>query len=430
MSDASGDAQAKDLGDPVAANGLLHRRAFLKGGALFAGSAAVVAAGASLAANPVGLESPPWMTAPGSPFTGYGVPASAEEVVQRSFNLNPARPGTGASRTPHHLLNGTITPNGLHFERHHNGVPDIDAAQHQLVIHGLVERPLIFNLESLSRYPMESHFRFVECAGNSGAASGATPPQRDVQAIHGLLSCAEWTGVPLGVLLDEAGILPEADWILVEGADSAAMSRSIPLEKALGDTLLALYQNGEAIRPEQGYPMRLVVPGFQGNLNVKWVRRIQLTNGPTHTKDETSKYSELMPDGTTRQFWLEHGVKSFIVRPSFGINLQGPGYYEINGLAWSGAGAITRVEVSADGGGSWADAALGEPALPKALTRFRLPWQWSGQPVVLMSRATDDHGNVQPTHDAWRSQFAPGQFYMYNGIQSWAVAESGEVANA
>ena len=423
------DPNEGELGAPVAGNGLLHRRAFLRGGALFAGTAGMIAVANSQAANPIGLESPPWMTGPGSPFTGYGVPAQFEGPVQRSFSINPARPGTGASRTPHHLLNGTITPNGLHFERHHNGVPAIDPAQHELVIHGLVERPLIFTVETLMRYPMESHIRFVECAGNSGAASNETPPQRDVQAIHGLLSCSEWTGVPLGILLDEAGIRPEADWILAEGADAAAMSRSIPLEKALGDTLLALYQNGEAIRPEQGYPMRLVVPGFQGNLNVKWVRRIQLTNGPTHTKDETSKYSELMPDGRTRQFWLEYGPKSFIARPSYGLNMQGPGFYEISGLAWAGAGRIARVEVSADNGDSWADAALGEPVLPKALTRFRLPWRWDGQPVVLMSRATDEHGDVQPTNAVWRSQFGPGQFYMYNGIQNWAVAATGEVTN-
>lgn len=429
MREGNREHRDDELGQPVAGNGLLHRRTFLKGGALFAGSAAVLATGRSLAANPIGLDSPPWMTAPGSPFTGYGVPAVAEAAVQRSFTINPRQPGTGSSRTPHHLLEGTITPSGLHFERHHNGIPAIDPEQHQLVIHGLVERPLVFTLDALMRYPMESQIRFVECAGNSGGAAGNTPPQATVQGIHGLLSCSEWTGIPLGVLLEEAGILPEADWILAEGADAAAMSRSIPLEKALGDTLLALYQNGEAIRPEQGYPMRLVVPGFQGNVNVKWVRRIELTKGPTHTKDETSKYSELMANGITRQFWLEYGAKSFIARPSFGLNLQGPGYYEISGLAWSGAGKVARVEVSADGGASWADAALGEPVLSKALTRFRLPWRWDGQPLVLMSRATDDHGNVQPTHDAWRSQFAPGQIYMYNGIQSWAVAATGEVAN-
>lgn len=417
----------EDLGDPVAGNGLLHRRALLRGGALFAGAAV---AGPVLAANPIGEGSPPWMKTVGVPVSGYGQPAAAEAEVKRAFGVNPAQPGIGVSRTPHHMMNGTITPNGLHFERHHAGVPDIDPAAHQLVIHGLVERPLVFSLDALMRYPMESHVHFVECAGNSGAAAGGGAPQQNVQMLHGLLSCSEWSGVPLGVLLDEAGVRPEAGWILAEGADAAAMSRSIPLEKAMDDTILALFQNGEAVRPEQGYPMRLVVPGFQGNLNVKWLRRIEVTRGPTHTKDETSKYSELMADGMTRQFWLEHGVKSFIVRPSFGVNLHEPGYYQIDGLAWSGAGKIARVEVSADGGTSWADAALGEPVQSKALTRFRLPWRWDGQPARLMSRASDEKGNVQPTHADWAAQFAPGQFYMYNAIQTWAVAETGEVSNA
>lgn len=416
------------LGEPVAGNGLLHRRAFLQGGALVATSAAAMAVATRAGAQAIGDNAPAWMTTPGAPFSPYGVPAPSEGAIQRAVTASPATPGVGASWTPHHLLNGTITPNGLHFERHHNGVPEIDPEQHQLVIHGLVDRPLIFSLETLMRYPMENHIRFVECAGNSGGASQGAP-QAPVQMIHGLVSCAEWTGVPLSVLLDEAGVKPEADWILAEGADAAAMSRSIPLEKALDDTLLALYQNGEPIRPEQGYPMRLVVPGFQGNLNVKWVRRIQLTNGPTHTKDETSKYTELMPDGTSRQFWLEHGPKSVIVRPSFGVNLTGEGFYEISGIAWSGGGKISRVEVSADGGGSWAEAALSEPVQSKALTRFRLPWEWNGQPAVLASRATDENGKTQPTQEAWRSDFGVGQFYMYNGIQRWSVAETGEVAN-
>ncbi len=417
------------LGAPVAGNGLLHRRAFLAGGIAFAGAGAVAATTAVAdAANPVAGDAPLWMKTPGRPFSAYGVPAASQAEVVRSFTINEARPGTGTSRTPHHLLNGTITPNGLHFERHHNGIPDIDPALHELLIHGMVRRPLVFNLEALMRYPMESHIRFVECAGNSGGAANGTP-QGTVQAIHGLLSCSEWTGVPLATLLDEAGVERGARWIVAEGADAAGMSRSIPLEKVRDDVLLALYQNGEAIRPEQGFPMRLVVPGFQGNLNLKWVRRIMVTDGPAMTRDETSKYSELMPSGVARQFFLQYGPKSFIARPSFGINLQGRGFYEISGLAWSGAGRIAKVEVSADNGGSWAEAALGEPVQSKALTRFRLPWRWDGQPAVLMSRATDETGAIQPTNAEWRKDYAPGQSYMYNGIQNWAVADTGEIAN-
>jgi sulfane dehydrogenase subunit SoxC len=420
------------LGEPAAGNGLLHRRAFLAGGIAFSGGVAAAAVTGSPAAaqatNPIGEAAPPWMLTIGRPFSPYGMPAAAESGVVRTFNINERQPGTGSSRTPHHLLHGTITPNGLHFERHHNGIPDIDPVRHELVIHGLVDRPLLFTVDALMRYPMESHIRYIECAGNSGGAAWGLP-QNTVQGIHGLLSCSEWTGIPLNVLLDEAGVQPGAGWILAEGADAAAMSRSIPLDKAMDDTLLALFQNGEAIRPEQGYPMRLVVPGFQGNVNVKWLRRIKVTEGPMHTRDETSRYSELQKDGTTRQFWLQFGPKSFIARPSFEVNLTGPGLYENSGLAWAGTGRIARVEVSADGGASWTDAALNEPVLPKALTRFRLPWQWDGQPAVLMSRAHDARGLVQPTNEEWRRPFAPGQSFMYNGIQNWAVNAAGEVAN-
>ncbi|HEY4201308.1 MAG TPA: sulfite dehydrogenase [Devosiaceae bacterium] len=431
----NGESLGQDLGEPAAGNGLLHRRAFLQGGIAFTGGAAALAVGsqpglaASAQANPIGNGSPPWMTTPGKLFSPYGMPAEAESGVVRTFALNKLAPGVGSSRTPHHRLDGTITPNGLHFERYHNGVPDIDPAKHELVIHGLVDRPLVFSLDKLLRYPMESHIRFIECAGNSASAAGAAPPQANVQSIHGLLSCSEWTGVPLSVLLDEAGVQKGASWILAEGADAAGMGRSIPLDKAMDDTILALYQNGEALRPEQGYPMRLVVPGFQGNINVKWLRRIKVTDGPTQTRDEIAHYTELMKDGKARQFWLEYGPKSFIARPSFGVNLTGPGYYEISGLAWSGTGRVAKVEVSADGGKSWAEAALNEPVLSKALTRFRLPWQWDGQPAVLMSRATDERGIVQPTHDEWSATFAPGQIYMYNGIQNWAINDKGEVAN-
>ncbi len=425
--DAPGRAWEEGFGDPVAGNGLLHRRAFLQGGVAFAGMAAAAATPAA-AADPVGLDAPATMRAIGRTFSAYGMPAVSEAAVVRTFAINEARPGTGSSRTPHHLLNGTITPSGLHFERHHNGIPDIDPAAHELIIHGLVRQPLIFKLDALLRYPMTTVIRFVECAGNSGGAAGPTPPQNTVQGIHGLLSCSEWTGIPLSTLLDDAGVTGGARWILAEGADGAGMSRSIPLDKAMDDAMVALFQNGEAIRPEQGFPMRLLVPGWQGNLNVKWLRRIKVTDAPTMTRDETSKYTELMPDGRARQFMLEYGPKSFISRPSFGLNMTTPGTYEVSGLAWTGTGKIARVEVTADGR-SWTEAALQEPVLPKALTRFRLPWRWKGEPALLMSRATDEKGNRQPTHDEWAAQYAPGQGYMYNGIQNWAIAATGEVAN-
>jgi sulfane dehydrogenase subunit SoxC len=396
---------------------LLYRRALITG-SLLTGSSA-------LAQTPV----PEWMKTPGRGFSAYGMPAKSQEKVQRVFSPAPGRAGTGSSRTPLHLLEGTITPNGLHFERHHNGIPDIDPARHELAIHGLVRRPLAFSLEALHRYPMETHIRFIECPGNTGGYSGPTPQQATAGALNGLLSCSEWTGVRLATLLDEVGVDKAAKWVVAEGADAAAMSRSVPLEKCLDDAVIALYQNGEAIRPEQGFPMRLLLPGFEGNMNVKWLRRLKVVAEPVDARDETSHYTELMPGGKARQYMLPQAVKSAIIKPSFGMTMRGPGVYEISGLAWSGAGRVAKVEVTADGGRTWAEAALGEPVLPKALTRFRLAWKWDGQPATLASRATDETGDTQPTRAAWIAQYAPGQPYHFNGIQSWGVGADGSVKN-
>ena len=279
------------------------------------------------------------------------------------------------------------------------------------------------------RYPMETHIRFIECAGNGGAFSQAQPQQITAGELNGLLSCSEWTGVRLSTLLAEAGVAREAKWVIAEGADAAAMSRSIPLEKCMDDAMIALYQNGEAIRPEQGFPMRLLVPGFEGNMNVKWLRRLNVIAAPVDARDETSHYTELMPSGKARQFMFLEAAKSAILKPSFGMTMKGPGSYEVSGLAWSGAGRISKVEVSADGGKSWTVAPLTEPVLSKALTRFRLPWNWDGRPSVLMSRATDENGGTQPTRASWISEYAPGQGYHFNGIQSWSVEADGTVKN-
>ena len=413
---------------PAAGNGLLHRRLFLTGGAAVAG-----AAGLALLTPRAAPAQPPavpaWSTTPGPGAHGYGQRSRFEDGVQRSAGGSPGAPGAGASRTPLEQLEGIITPNALHFERHHNGIPDIDPDQHRLLIHGLVERPLLFDLDSLSRYPLISNIRFVECSGNSGANNAAEPPQQTAGGLHGLVSGAEWTGVPLGVLLDEAGIRTEARWIVAEGADSAAMSRSVPLDKALDDAVVALYQNGEHLRPSNGYPMRLLLPGWEGNANVKWLRRIQVTTQPGMTKDETSKYSDLGRDGRASLFTLPMAVKSVITSPSGGMGMAGPGLYQISGLAWSGAGRIRRVEVSADSGASWAEAALSEPVLSKALTRFRLPWRWNGGPAVLLSRAIDETGAVQPTRAALIDERGTNYRYHYHAIQSWRVTGDGEVGN-
>jgi sulfane dehydrogenase subunit SoxC len=325
----------------------------------------------------------------------------------------------------------------LHFERSHSGIPNIDPDRHRVVIHGLVKRPLVFTLEALARYPMESRSYFVECGGNSAPMFSREPLQGTVQQLHGLVSCAEWTGVRLSTLLEETGIDPAAKWFIAEGADSLALHRSVPVKKALDDAMIALYQNGERIQPGNGYPMRLLLPGYQGNMNVKHVRRIKLIDQPAMSFYESKTYSQILPDGKMWLFHFVQEVKSFITHPSFGHSLKGPGYYEISGIAYSGNGRISKVMVSADGGKSWGQAALQEPVLPKAFTRFRMPWRWDGQPVVLQSRAWDESGAVQPLRAefvAARGQTAapvtnplafPNQHY--NSITSWGIDSTGGI---
>jgi sulfane dehydrogenase subunit SoxC len=409
--------------EPVAGNGLLHRRLFLqRGAALVTG---VSAAGLAIAQSSP-LQSPPWMRKPGRPFTNYGQPSPDQQTV-RWVSANPAVPGNGVSWTPLQELEGIITPTGLHFERHHNGVPEIDPAQHQLLIHGMVKGPLVFDVNALLRYPMRSHLIFVECGGNSNAGWREEPAQNFVGAFHGLVSCNEWTGVPLSILLDEAGIDPAASWVIAEGADAIAMNMSVPVSKIMDDCIVALYQNGERIRPEHGYPMRLIVPGWEGVLNVKWLRRIEVTNRPAMTRNETSRYTELLPDGTARQFTFVMDAKSLITSPSHGMTLPGKGVYEITGLAWSGRGRISQVDVSADGGKTWAPAALQEPVLPRCFTRFRMGWNWDGGPAVLKSRAIDETGYVQPERDVLVAERGRNGYFHYNAIVAWEIDEEGAV---
>lgn len=420
-------SKSKNLEEAVAGNGLLHRRVFLAQGAALLG----VGSANLLVARPVHGQTtqnlPPWMRAPGESMRGYGSRSRFEEQVQRTLN----RPtGTGASRTPLEHLEGIITPNALHFERHHSGIPDIDPGAHRLLIHGLVDRPLIFDMDALSRYPMVSRIQFIECSGNSRVAGLISEPlATSCGELHGLVSCSEWTGVPLSILLDEVGVDPDAQWILAEGGDAAAMSRSVPMAKAMDDAMIALYQNGERLRPDNGYPVRLFLPGYEGNMSVKWLRRIKVTTGATMTKDETSKYTELLADGTSLIFTFPMEVKSVITSPSPGLALQGPGLYEISGLAWSGVGRISKVEISADGGATWGEAALSEPVLDKALTRFRMAWQWNGGPAVIKSRAIDETGAVQPTRDALIAEKGMNFAYHYNGIQAWSISADSQVAN-
>ena len=359
-----------------------------------------------------------------------------EDNVKRTLSNPKGEPRTQHARTPHQMLNGTITPNHLHFTIIHNGTPDIDPTQHKLVIHGLVKQPMLFTVEALARYPMESRMAFVECGGNSAPMFSKEPIQASVQALHGLASCAEWTGVRLSTLLEETGIDPKAKWVIAEGADTAALNRSVPLSKCLDDAMIALYQNGERIMPGNGYPMRLLLPGYEGNMNVKWLRRLKLTDQAAMTYYESRNYSPILPGGKAYKFYFLQEVKSFITQPSFGQNMKGPGFYEISGIAYSGTGRIAKVMVSADGGSSWAEAALQGPVNPKAFTRFRMPWRWDGGPAVLQSRAWDESGNFQPTRSAFvavRGETKnipnvvgfPNQHY--NSITSWGIAPSGEI---
>jgi sulfane dehydrogenase subunit SoxC len=367
---------------------------------------------------------------PGDPRRPYGERSPFEQAA-RTFGVSRT-PGTGSSRTPLQDLYGTITPSSLHFERHHSGVPKIDPDTHEVLLDGLVERPLLFTTKELRRFPSVSRVYFIECAGNSGREHEGRPGE-NVQRSHGLLSNTEWTGVPLRTVLEEAGIKQKARWIVAEGADASKMSRSIPLEKALDDVLIAYGQNGEALRPEQGYPVRLIVPGWEGNIHIKWLGRIMVTNEPFMTREEAAIYTDLMPDGKARWFTFVMEAKSVITRPSGEQVLDGGGSYEISGLAWSGRGRITRVEISTDGGKTWMDAPLNAPVLPKAATRFSLPWKWNGDEAALQSRCTDETGYVQPTREQLvfvRGLHAgPDGFNHYNGIKTWFVHRGGKVSH-
>ncbi|MCK5898467.1 MAG: sulfite dehydrogenase [Methylococcales bacterium] len=409
---------------PIAGGGLLDRRLFLKKGLTFS---AVVLSSDALANSD--LIRPESSKIAGKPFLNYGVPSEYERQTIRWTMANSMADGNGVSWTPLQDLEGMITPNGLHFERHHNGVPTIDPKQHQLLIHGMVNQSLLFEVEDLLRYPMTSLFCFIECGGNSNAAWRKKPIQTKLGYFHGMASCSEWTGVPLRLLLNEAKIKGRAKWLIAEGADASLMNISLPLEKALDDCIIALYQNGERIRPENGYPLRLIVPGWEGVLNVKWLRRLHLTNRPVMARNETSKYTELMPSGKARQFTFVMEAKSLITQPSFGHKLDRKGFYEISGLAWSGRGKIKKVEVSADGGKTWAQAQLQDPVLSRCFTRFRIPWQWQGKTAVLKSRATDETGYVQPERDALIKARGSHGYFHYNAIVSWKINPEGRISH-
>jgi sulfane dehydrogenase subunit SoxC len=394
--------------------------------AMLAGTAGVVGTRVLRAQQMVDAPS----EAPTDPSKVQGRPAT--DVGQRSRFEAPKRTFNGSARTssntPLQDLEGIITPSDLHFERHHGGVPEIDPDNYTLLIHGMVERPRIFTLAELKRFPARSMTRFLECSGNGFRAyrGGPENAEKTPQDVDGLTSTSEWVGVPLSTLFREAGVSPDAKWFLAESMDAAVMTRSIPAEKAWDDAMVAYGQNGEALRPEQGYPARLLLPGFEGSSNVKWLRRIELSDEPFMSREETSKYTDPLPGGKARMFSFTMDVKSLITHPAYPARLS-RGFWEIRGIAWTGRGKVVRVDVSTDGGESWHKAELAEPVLPKCHTRFRFPFRWDGQKTTLMSRATDETGATQPTLAEYLAVRGDGTIYHYNNIRAWTVMADGRV---
>ncbi len=430
---------ADELIEQINAQGMnATRRDFLRKS--FVTASAVLAAGGVRAQadhpGPIGddaiLTLPKQSTSLGNPVAHapYGMPSKHEANLQRreSPGLTKRRE-SGVAFTPLQGLFGIITPSGLHFERHHAGWHDIDPASHRLMINGLVATPKVYTIGDLMRLPSVSRMHFIECGANT-AMEWASPTVPSVQYTHGMLSCSEFTGVPLSLLLEDCGIdRKNAKFVLVEGSDGASLTRTIPIERALDDVLVAWGMNGEMLRPENGYPLRLVVPGAQGVSWVKWLRRIEVGDAPYATREESTQYTDLMPDGSQRQYGLIQECKSVITTPSGGQRLLDKGSFNITGLAWSGRGKIARVDVSVDGGRNWQTARLESPVLPKCLTRFNFDWKWEGKPAILQSRAIDETGYVQPKINELRAVRGTRSVYHNNAIQSWRVESSGEVVN-
>lgn len=412
----------------------LTRRRFLASAAAGSSALAATSLGVRAAGNPENL---PPNVAEASKILGegvdarpYGTPSEFEkDVVRRHVRWLTASTESSVNFTPIHELDGIITPNGLCFERHHGGIAEIDPADYRLMINGLVDKPLIFTLEDLMRFPRENRIYFLECAANSGMEwRGAQ--LNGCQFTQGMIHCVQYTGVPLKYILEEAGLKTNAKWLMPEGGDSSGMNRSVPLDKALDDCLVAFRMNGEALRPEQGYPVRLVVPGWEGNMWVKWLRRIEVGDKPWHTREETSKYTDLMENGKSRRFTWVMDCKSVITNPSPQAPItHDKGFTVLTGLAWSGRGTIDRVDITLDGGKNWRTARIDGPSLPMALHRFYYEFDWDGSPLLLQSRAIDSTGYIQPTKDELRSVRGTNSIYHNNGIQTWHVKKGGEVEN-
>nr|WP_255539164.1 sulfite dehydrogenase [Polynucleobacter sp. MWH-Loch1C5] len=427
----------QDLADQVYQHGMDEtRRGFLRKSFVTALGAATAGGAVSQALAADGekviLDKLPWQMTLGQPVAArpYGMPSQWEANLQRRESPGLTRVSAASvAFAPLQGFFGIITPNGLHFERHHQGWYDIDPAQHRLMINGMVKQEMVFTMDDLMRLPSVSRIHFIECGANTGLEWGnvAVP---SVQYTHGMLSCCEFTGVLLSTLLDMSGAdLKKGKYILAEGGDGSGMTRTIPMDAALKDVMVCWAMNGEMLRPENGYPLRLVVPGVQGVSWVKWLRRIEVGDMPYATKDEAVHYIDLLPNGLHRQYTTIQECKSVITTPSGGQQLLDKGFYNVSGMAWSGRGKIRRVDVSFDGGNNWRTARLETPILSKAITRFNIDWNWDGAPAILMSRAIDDTGYVQPMIKQLREVRGTRSIYHNNAIQAWKVDPNGEVSN-
>jgi sulfane dehydrogenase subunit SoxC len=421
------------LGPEEIASVASGRRDFLR--SAFLAASATLAAGTSRAefkGDPNILELPEHSKSLGQPVAArpYGMPSKFESNLQRRESPGLTRvAASSVAFTPLQGLFGIITPSGLHFERHHQGWWDIDPSKHRLMVMGMVANPKVYTMDDLMRLPSQSRFHFLECGANTAMEWGQVSVPT-VQYSHGMLSCSEFTGVKLSTLLDDCGFdRKNAKVLLAEGADGSGMTRTVNIANALDDAMVAYAMNGEMLRPENGYPLRLVVPGVQGVSWVKWLRRIEVGDQPWGAKDESIHYMDLLPDGTHRQYTSIQECKSVITTPSGGQTLLDKGFYNVTGVAWSGRGTIRRVDVSVDGGRNWRTARLESPLLPKCLSRFNLDWVWDGSPAVLQSRAIDSTGYVQPKINQLRDVRGTRSIYHNNAIQSWKVAEGGEVSN-
>ncbi|MDQ6612548.1 MAG: sulfite dehydrogenase [Gemmatimonadota bacterium] len=418
----------KDSGDipsPVS------RRNLLKGGAAFAGGAIAT----RLA--PVAAQTAPAQKAavppvrPVAPADAALVPGAASEVLggrapYETPALAPVGVTTGSTHTPLQALQGTITPSDLHFQRHHNGIPLIDPLLWSLTVHGLVDKPLTLSLADLKRFPSITRQYFIECSGNGRAAYRSPKREMTPQEVDGMTSNSEWTGVPVSTILREAGIRAGTPWVLAEGGDASRMARSVPIEKMMDDALLVYAQNGEPLRQAIGYPVRLLLPGYEGNMCVKWLRRLEATPRATFTRNETAKYTDPLADGSVRYFSFVLDAKSIITSPSYPGRLTA-GWWPVSGIAWTGRGRITRVEVSTDSGTTWHDAQLQSADLDRTHIRFVHMWKWDGSATRLMSRATDETGYVQPTLAEYKRVRGPGTDYHFNYVRAWDVAADGAV---